>query len=103
MTKTSIIYPGYYLVVKREADGWIFRHPRIFYRANNKPICTEKRELQYGLTKKKIIIELFRLNAGKLGYYLANMRDRQYYYCGTEWEDVKTQLRSLGIGREDPN
>ena len=100
---SSIIYPQYYYVVEREPGAWVFRHPKVFYRGNNHPQSLNQREKEYGLTKKKIIIELFRLNAGKLGYYLANMRDRQYYYCGQKWEDVKTQLRSLGIGREDPH
>jgi len=33
---------------------------------------------------------------------LANIKDKQYYYCGKNWEDVKAQLIEVGIGRPDP-
>lgn len=51
---------------------------------------------------KKVAIELFRINGGKQGYYIANILDKKYYYCGTEWQDVKNKLLELGIGRHDP-
>ena len=52
----------------------------------------------YDLSKET----LFRINGGKQGYYIANILDKKYYYCGTEWEDVKIKLKELGIGRDDP-
>jgi len=51
---------------------------------------------------KQVANELRRINNGKQGYYIANILDKKYYYCGSEWEDVKTKLRELGIGRENP-
>ncbi len=51
---------------------------------------------------KKVAIALFGVNGGKQGYYIANILDKKYYYCGTQWEDVKTKLKELGIGRDDP-
>ncbi|MEH2331011.1 hypothetical protein [Nostoc sp.] len=45
---------------------------------------------------------LFRLEPVKAGYYLADLRHKRFYYCRTEPEGVKLQLRSLGIGRDDP-
>ncbi len=34
----------------------------------------------------------------------ADIVERKYYYCGTEWDDVKRTLREeLGIGRLDPS
>lgn len=48
------------------------------------------------------MIELFRINCGRDGYYLANLRDKKYYYCGLEFEDINTKLKELGIGRDDP-
>jgi hypothetical protein len=54
------------------------------------------------LTKIKVLVELFRINGGKHGLYLADIRDKKYYYCGLDLEDVKAKLRSLGIGRDDP-
>nr|WP_306296913.1 hypothetical protein [Nostoc sp. TCL26-01] len=46
---------------------------------------------------------MFRINGGNAGYYLANLRDKKYYYCGDNWEDVKTKLEELGIGKDEPN
>ncbi len=34
-----------------------------------------------------------------LGYYLVNLAERKYYYCGETWEDVKAKFLDLGIGR----
>lgn len=48
------------------------------------------------------MIALFRLNGGRAGFYLANLKDKQYYYCGRSLEGVQTQLFNLGIGRYDP-
>ncbi len=58
-------------------------------------------EKQYGLTGHQVVIELFRINGGKPGYYLANLRDRKYYYCGPKWSDIRSTLQSLGIGKPD--
>lgn len=38
----------------------------------------------------------------KNAWYLADILDKKYYYCGTEWLDVKVKLRELGIGKPDP-
>ncbi|MBN3993818.1 MAG: hypothetical protein HWQ36_25885 [Nostoc sp. NMS2] len=56
----------------------------------------------YGITRQQIAIELFRINGGKAGYYLANLRRKKFYYCGTEPAGVKGKILDLGIGREDP-
>jgi len=75
---------------------------RLFYNPMGIPIQLEHVERQFDLTEQQTIAELFRINGGKSGYYLANLRDRKYYYCGLNWEDIKTTLQSLGIGRADP-
>ena len=51
---------------------------------------------------KKVANQLRLINNGKEGFYIADIKDKKYYYCGTEWEDVKNKLRELGIGRDDP-
>ena len=51
---------------------------------------------------KQVANELRSINGGKQGYYIANILDKKYYYCGTEWKDVKTKFRELGIGRDNP-
>ncbi|MBN3945464.1 MAG: hypothetical protein HWQ38_02790 [Nostoc sp. NMS7] len=55
------------------------------------------------MTKIKVLVELFRINGGRPGLYLADIRDKKYYYCGQDWEEVKAKLRELGIGRDEPS
>lgn len=99
----NIIYPQYFYIVERIPGGWDFLFPRrVFFSPEGKKINAQYREKQYGLTKQQITIELFRLEAGKLGYYLADMQNRKYYYCGRDRSAVKNQLLKLGIGRFDP-
>lgn len=98
----ELVYPAYFLSVKCEGRSWIFKYGSVFYRGENATMELEHREQEYGLTKEKIVIALFRINAGKSGYYLANLREQKYYYCGMALEDVQATLWSLGIGRADP-
>lgn len=98
-----IIIPYHYKVYERESQKWFARDAeRVFYNSSGKPLNLLDVEQEFGLTTEKVIIELFRINCGRSGFYLANLRDRKYYYCGTNWEDIKTTLTSLGIGRADP-
>jgi hypothetical protein len=99
---TKIYYPSYIRIVERCPGAWGFRSGKPFYKPPQSSVDIRNPEKAYGLTKKEVTIELFRINGGRLGYYLANLRDRKYYYCGTKWQDVKTTLRQLGIGRDDP-
>lgn len=46
-------------------------------------------------------IELFRQYGGKLGYYLADLRNKKCDYCGWTEEDVRGKLYELGIAIED--
>jgi len=50
---------------------------------------------------KKVAIALFRINGGRAGFYLVNLKARKYYYCGVCLSDVKLTLQSLGIGKPD--
>ncbi len=59
-------------------------------------------ELLYGISKQEVAVNLRKINGGEAGYYLADLRNKKYYYCGTEPEGVRAKLRSLGIGRDDP-
>lgn len=104
MQMGSIIHPLRYAIVKREGTVWYFKGGTVFYNPRNVPVPLEIEDKlhQFGLSFSSVAVELFRINGGKSGYYLANLRDKQYYYCGSDWEDVKTTLISLGIGRKDP-
>lgn len=101
----SIIHPIRYRIIDRkitpERSYWHFIRSKGFYNPLNLPNESDI-EFMFGTTKQEVALELFRINGGKPGYYLADLRSKEYYYCGTDPEDIKAQLRSLGIGREDP-
>lgn len=100
----KIVHPFHYQIYQREGTRWFVREPgRVFYNpAGNTPVQLEQVEQQFGLSAEQVVIELFRLNGGCSGYYLANLRERKYYYCGKNWEDIQKTLISLGIGKVDP-
>jgi hypothetical protein len=99
---TNVYNPDYYRVIERIPGGWHFKEGELFHKRLPISIDFNDFEILYGITKPQVALQLFRLEGGKAGYYLANLRSKQYYYCGTEPENVETKLRSLGIGREDP-
>lgn len=98
----SIVHPYHYQIYRREGVTWYVKEGgKVFYNSTNEPMKMEHVESDFGLTEEQVIIELFRINGGRSGYYLANLRDKKYHYCGS-WENVRTTLQSLGIGRADP-
>jgi len=100
---TTVYYPVYYRIVERRSDGWAFTRGKPFLNLLNAPwLSHESLFAILGISMDKVAIELFRINGGKQGYYIANILDKKYYYCGTEWEDVKTKFQELGICRPDP-
>lgn len=99
----KLITPYHYKVYERFETRWFARDAaKAFYNATDRPMDLLNVEQQFGLTVEQVIVELFRINGGKTGFYLANLRDRKYYYCGYDWEGVKVTLHNLGIGRADP-
>ncbi|MBR8835400.1 MAG: hypothetical protein DSM106950_15590 [Stigonema ocellatum SAG 48.90 = DSM 106950] len=100
---SKIVSPVYYRIYDRVGTKWFAVEPSgIFYNPTDTSASLTHIVEQYGLKESKIIIELFRINGGRPGYYLANLRDKKYYYCGSNCEDVKKKLLELGIGRADP-
>ena len=102
MTDTTVFVPDYYRVLECRSGEWFLKKTKVLYKTLPIAIDFDDFELLYGVTREQIVIELFRQGGGRDGYYLANLRKKKYYYCGTEAEFVKTKLRSLGIGRDDP-
>jgi hypothetical protein len=103
METSSIIYPDYIRIVERKVGGWAIKHGDWFYKRI--PIANvdmNDLQLMYGISHHRLSIDLFRVNGGKAGYYIADLRNKAYYYCGEHWRDVKEQLIKMGIGRHDP-
>lgn len=97
--QTNIIIPYHYKIYQREDLRWFtWEADRVFFNGTSKPLDLANVERQFNLTPKGVVVELFRINGGKTGYYLANLKDKAYYYCGTSWESVKETLLELGIG-----
>ncbi len=94
--------PIHLQIYEREGTKWFFHGGEVFYNARGIPTDLDSTLKENGLTRMNVVAELFRISGGKPGFYLANVRDKRYYYCGQDWEDVKAKLRSLGIGRADP-
>jgi len=101
-SETPLVYPVEFQVVRREGNEWKFSKSEVFYNPSGAKFDLNNIEQAYGLTKSKIAIACFRINGGKPGYYLVNMKDKQHYYCGESKKSVREKLRSLGIGRPDP-
>ncbi len=47
-----------------------------------------------GLTPKRMVIELFKLNRGA-GYYLIDTERKLFYFCGSDLESVRIKLESI--------
>jgi hypothetical protein len=102
-SNNTIVRPVYYRIIQRRGNGWAFKEGEPFINWFNMPLLSQNDLFTaFDTSMKKVAIELFRINGGKQGYYIADIKDKKYYYCGSEWEDVKTKLRELGIGRPDP-
>ncbi len=91
------VYPVHFYFVERDATlgVWNFKKGSTFYNPTGKPVNYEEKERYFGLTKPQIATELFRVNAGKSGWYLVDMQRRKYYYCGLSRDDAREKLRSL--------
>jgi hypothetical protein len=99
----TVVRPVYYRIIQRRGNGWAFKEGEPFINLFNAPLLSQEDIFAaFETSMKKVAIALFRINGGKQGYYIANILDKQYYYCGTQWEDVKIKLKELGIGRDDP-
>jgi hypothetical protein len=99
----TIIRPIYYQVIERRGKIWAFREGETFVNWFNAPdLEMEDLFSLFDTSMEKIAAELRQINGAKNGYYIADIKDKKYYYCGSEWEDVKIKLRELGIGRPDP-
>ena len=100
---TTIAHPVYYRIIERRGNGWAFKEGEPFINLFNEPmLALHDLFAAFDTSMKKVALELFRINGGLQGYYIADILDKKYYYCGREWSDVKAKLLELGIGKPDP-
>ena len=104
MDNKTIYHPAYIRVIERRVNGWAFRHGEPFINLYNFPWLSQKDlYATWGTSMKKVAIELFRINGGTQGYYLADLKDRKYYYCGVDFSSVKIKLQEIGIMNSSKN
>lgn len=102
MQNSQLILPDYYRVIECCGDLWHFKKMTPFYTRIPISIDYNDFELLYGISKQQVINEAARIRQGEPGFYLVNLRQKRYYYCGKQSKDVRAMLLSLGIGRSDP-
>jgi hypothetical protein len=102
---STFVHPSYFHVFCRVQDGrWGRLGSSESINASDRASGLSPNQAQwdlvelYGISTENVAVELFRINGGWLGYYLANLRDRTYWYCGPELADVQMKLIDLGIG-----
>jgi len=98
MSKIAVVHPDYIRVLERKPGGWLLKTGTMFYKRLPIAVDFQDFELLYGISKQQVITELFRLNGGALGYYLADLRHKKYYYCGIQSMDIRNTLLRLGYG-----
>jgi hypothetical protein len=100
---TYFAAPSNYHVFHRHVDGrWgrVQRQTALRIRSYPElPLDQSQWDLEriYGISDRAVEIELFRINGGSAGYYLADLATRRYWYCGLEYPAVKDQIRALGV------
>jgi hypothetical protein len=52
-------------------------------------------EEHFGLTRKEVFSVLLELYGGQQGYYVVDLKNRQYFYC-QNYEDMIVKLEELG-------
>ncbi|MBR8839974.1 MAG: hypothetical protein DSM106950_39745 [Stigonema ocellatum SAG 48.90 = DSM 106950] len=99
----TIVYLVYYRIIERRDSTWYFTKGEPFVNLFNAPWLSQSDLFAtFGISMKQAANELRQINGGKLGFYIADIKEQKYYYCGSEWSDVKAKLLELGIGRPDP-
>ncbi len=93
---STVFCPSYYYIIKRQDGKW-FKGGSLLTSNVSRGLTGIE---EFGITKRVLLLELKYINGGQPGFYIANVKDKQYYYC-QDWSEVKKTFVSLGIGREE--
>ncbi|BAZ11430.1 hypothetical protein NIES4071_32560 [Calothrix sp. NIES-4071] len=101
---TYITAPIYYRVVRRCGTQWHFVKGETFYNPLNLPKPSlDSLFATFGTSLRSCAAKLLSINGGEEGFYLVDIMNKRYYYCGKSIQDIKSKLLELGIGRPDPH
>lgn len=104
-SKFQVIFPIYYQVYRRcfvlsdnflLVKGKVVLNPKQDNTSLTEPRLNS-REKWFDLTKEEIYTELFRINGGREGWYLVDLKDRKYWYFESE-KALDNQLLESNIG-----
>lgn len=93
----TLAYPIYWRIIKPDIyngrTGWSFERPKFLANLTGaktpENFNTMDWDNSFGTTKSLVVTERFYINGGKHGYYLANLLELKYYYCGESDEDLR--------------
>ncbi|MHC5720265.1 MAG: hypothetical protein ACYTX0_51600, partial [Nostoc sp.] len=64
-----------------------------FYNPGGEPPDLEFATRKYDISREDLAIELFRVNDGRAGYCIGDLKQKRFYYCGVDLESVREKLR----------
>lgn len=89
--------PAYIDIVHKTGDRWIRLKTTVVCNMSGRPHDPTQQFSKYGLTQKGVLVELYKRYQGLDGWYLTDLINKEYYYCGATSEDVERKLVELGI------
>ena len=90
-------YPSYIRIYEKYQGNWFVHIGKKFYSESNISLEKGKLERRYGLTLGRVISRLSLLFEGQPGYYVVDLKNKQYHYCGTQEEGVRDTLVQMGF------
>ena len=99
----SVFFPSYFRIYERHCDRWYVHPGQKFFAQSNLSLKQGKLEARYGLTIPEIVQQFFALARGRSGFYLADLKHHQFYFCGQSPDDVQATFWQLNITRPNPN
>ena len=93
----SFFTPGYIDIVQKTGDRCMRLKTSAILNTSSKPYDPSEKYSKFGLTPMSILGELYKRYQGLDGWYLVQMAEKKYYYCGATAEDVNKKLVELGI------
>jgi hypothetical protein len=97
--KNAVYYPVFIRLVVRLEDRWRFLKGDPFVNLYNCPrLSLNDLFACFATSLDEVSRELDRINNRQKGFYIANIKDKKYYFCGHNWKDVQSKLFDIGIG-----
>ena len=95
----SVHFPSYFRIYEKDKDQWYLHKGHKFFSQSNLSLEQNKLEHRYGLSIREIVRQFFLIGFGRAGFYLADLKHQNFYFCGNSADDVQKTLWSLGITR----